>query len=84
MELRLVQELESVDQDQLLLVFLDLRKAYSKLYRGRLPNTLEGYGAGLKLRGLLAEFWSRQEEVTRHNGFHVPQLRVTRGMKQGE
>ena len=36
MDLRLVQELESVDRDPLLLVFLDLRKAYGKLYRGRL------------------------------------------------
>ena len=74
MELKVLQELEIVDQDPLLLVFLDLRKAYGKLYRGRLPNTLEGYGAGLKLRELLAEFWSRQEEFTRHNDFHVPQL----------
>ena len=74
MELRLAQELESVDQDPLFLVFLDLRKAYEKIYRGRLTNTLEGYGAGLKLQGLLKEFWSRQEVVTRQNGFNVPQL----------
>ena len=74
MELRLAQELESVDQNPLFLVFLDLRKAYEKIYRGRLTNTLEGYGAGLKLQGLLKEFWSRQEVVTRQNGFNVHQL----------
>ena len=30
-ELKLIQELASVDQDQLLLVFLDLRKSYGSL-----------------------------------------------------
>ena len=42
MEMKLVQELASVDQDPLLLVFLDLRKLYEKLDNDRLLNTLEG------------------------------------------
>ena len=50
MELKLPQELASVDQDPLLLVFLDLRKAYNNIYRGRLLQNLEDYGAGPKLR----------------------------------
>ena len=82
-ELKLAQELESVDQDPPFLLFLDLRKACDNIYRGRLLKNLEGYGAGPKLRGLLAEFWSRQELVTRHNGFHGPQLQANRGTTQG-
>ena len=35
-DLKVAQDLESVDQDPLLLLFLDLRKAYDNLYRWRL------------------------------------------------
>ena len=38
---------------------------------------------GPKLRGLLAEFWSRQEGVTHQNGFHDPWFQVIRGATQG-
>ena len=55
MELKITQELESVDQYSLFLVLFDLRKAYNNLYLGRLIQTLAGYGAVPKLRGLLAE-----------------------------
>ena len=70
MEIKIAQELSSVDQDPLLLLFLQLRKAYTNLEQGKLLQTLKGYGVGPKLRGLLAEFWPRQEVVTHHNGFH--------------
>ena len=36
MELNIAQDLASVDQDPIFLVFLDLRKAYDNLDRGRL------------------------------------------------
>ena len=54
MDLRLAQELENVYHDPIFLVFLDLRKLYDNLDRGRLLQTLEGYGAGPNLWGLLA------------------------------
>ena len=44
MELKLAQDLESMDQDPLLLVFLYLGKAYNNLDQGKLLQTLEGYG----------------------------------------
>ena len=44
MELKLAQELVSVDQDPLLLVFLDLRNSYYNLEWGRLLQTLGGCG----------------------------------------
>ena len=82
-ELKLALELSSVDQDPLFLVFIDLIKAYNNLDRGRILKTIMGYGAGPKLRQLLAEFWSRQKLVTCKNGFHGPQLQATRGMTHG-
>ena len=57
-ELNLAHYLLSVDQDLLFLVFLDRRKAYENLERGWLLKTLEGYGAGPKMQGIMAEFWA--------------------------
>ena len=45
----------SVDQYTLFLVLLDLRKLYDYLNRRQLLKTLEGYWAGSKNRGILAE-----------------------------
>ena len=53
MELKLAQELARVDHSPLFLVLLDLRKAYNTVDRDCLFQTLEGYGAGLCLCGLL-------------------------------
>ena len=83
LEIKLAQELESVDQDTLFLLFLDLSKSYYNLYQGRLLQTLEGYGVRPKLRGLIVEFWLIREVVTRQNGFGGPQLRETRGTTHG-
>ena len=81
-ELKISHELAIVDQGPLLLLLLDLRNTYDNLERGRLTQKLAGYGTGPKLWGLLVEFWSRQEVVTRHNSFHEPQLQSTIGRTQ--
>ena len=60
----LAQDMSSVYQYPIFLVFLDLRKLYDSLYQGRLLKTLEGYRAGQKKnRGVLAEFRERKEVV---------------------
>ena len=79
MELNLAQELASIDQDPLLLVFLDLRKAYDTVGRERLLITLKGYGAGPCMCGLLETFWDRQQVVPRQNGLHGPAFPTTSG-----
>ena len=56
LELRLAQEMASVDQDPVLLVYLDLRKAYETVYRGSVLTTPKGYSAGPYMRGHLVEF----------------------------
>ena len=65
MELNLSQELESVFQEPLFLVFLYHRKSYEKLECGSLIPTLEGYRAREKMWVILAEFRARQEVVTK-------------------
>ena len=54
MELKMEQDLASIYQYPLFLEFLDLRKGYDTLHRVRILQTLERYGAGPKMRGLLA------------------------------
>ena len=83
MELKLVQELTIVYHNPLLLLFLDLRKAYDTIVSERLILTLEGYGARPSLCVLLEAFWAHQQVVRRHNGFLGPALIFTRGKTQG-
>ena len=77
MELKLSQELVSVDQDPVYLVFLDLRKAYYNLDSGRILKTLEEYEEGPKMQGLLAKFWLRREVVHSQNRYHGTQFQAT-------
>ena len=51
--------------------------------RCHLLKTLEGYGAGPHMRGLLEEFCKRQEVVIRKNGYHGTHFQETRGTTQG-
>ena len=57
MELNLAQEISIIDSDSLFLLLLDLSEAYYNADRDRLIHTLEGYGAGPCLWGLLKTFW---------------------------
>ena len=70
MELKLTQDFSSIDQDPLILVSLEFRKAYDTMDRDRLLATLEGYGVVPWLCGLLETFWECQKVVPRNNGFH--------------
>ena len=65
------------------MVFLNLQKYYDNLNHGRLMQTLGGYEAGPKMRGILESFWSPHEVVTLQNGYHGPQFRATLGTTQG-
>ena len=83
LKLKLSQELTSLNQDPLFLVFLDLHKSYDTVERGCLLITPEGYGAGPHLIGLLAEFWEWKEVVTLKNGYHRPHFQANRDTIQG-
>ena len=82
MELKLVQELASVDQDPILLVLLDLKESVQQPRSRETTKNLRGLWVDTKPWGLHAEIWLRQELVTRQNGFHAPQLLATRGNPQ--
>ena len=81
-ELKLVQDLVSMDQEPLFLVLLYLKKAYNTIDSGRILTTLEGYGTSTHMCRLLATFWEQQEVATHQNGYHVTHFRSTRGTTQ--
>ena len=60
MVLKLAQELASIDQEPLFLVFLDLRNAYDTVDQDRLLIPMEWYGAGRRMCELLDIFWDCQ------------------------
>ena len=83
MELKIAQELAILDHDPLFLVFLDLLKAYDTVDRDRLLQTLEVYGVGPRMCGILENFWAHHQVVPRQNGYHGPAFPATWGMTQG-
>ena len=82
LEIKLEQDLAGVEQDPLLLVFLDLLKAYDTVDRVHLMMNLEGYGAGPHMCKLLSVFWDQQEVITCQNGYHGPHFNTDRTSKQ--
>ena len=70
MYLKINQELVSIYQDSIFLLFLYLRKAYDTVDLDRLLITLEGYGVVPWMCEILETFWDCQQVVPRQNSFH--------------
>ena len=72
---KLAMELDSLDQDPLFLVLIELQKAHNTVDCGRLQTNLEKYGNGPHMCRLLSVFWDQQEVATRQNEYHGPHLK---------
>ena len=57
LELKLAVQLAYMEQEPLYVNFLDLKKAYDTMDRGRLMQVLKGYRVGPKMRALIQFFW---------------------------
>ncbi len=82
-EAKLQQELASILGVALYQVYLDLKKAYDKLDRTRLDQTLAGYGVGPLCRRLLRNYGFGQKIVPRKAGFCGPVIEASCGVVQG-
>ena len=60
-EAKLAQQLAFREQAPLYGVFIDLRKAFNSMDRGRCLEVLEGYGASPKMLRLIKHFWDEAE-----------------------
>ena len=83
LEAKLAQELASVDNEPLFVVFLDLKKAYDTIDRPRSLEIFRQYGMGNNMLRLLQSFWMNQKIVPRQSGFHGEPFDCSRGQTQG-
>ena len=83
LEAKLVQQLAYLRQTPLYTIFLDLRKAYDAMDRGRCIEILEGYGVGPNMLRLIIYFWESAEMVCRASGRYGPVFKAGRGVTQG-
>jgi hypothetical protein len=83
MEVKMQQQLAWVDQVPLYQIYLDLRKAYDVLDRGRCLKILAGYGVGPNLLRLQKKFWDEAKMVCRTGGNYGLPFGAHCGVTQG-
>ena len=83
MEVKLAQQLAYREQEAWYQIFLDLRKAYDAMDRGRCLEILAGYGVGPKLIRLLSHFWAEAKLACRTGGYYGSVFSAGRGVTQG-
>ena len=83
MEAKLAQQLACLEQVPLYGIFIDLRKAFDAMDRGRCLAILTAYGAGPRMTHLIREFWRRAELACRAEGNFGRPFKAHRGVTQG-
>ena len=84
LEAKLLQQLESLREEVLYVIFLDLHKAYDAMDRSRCLEILEGYGVGPRARRLLQTYWRRLMMLMRAGGYYGTAFKGERGVTQGD
>jgi hypothetical protein len=83
-ELKLRMQLAQRTTKPLYFVFLDRKKAYNTLDRGRTLGITEGYGLGEKLCWIIKEVWEMDTMVPKQAGFYGKSFSASRGVRQGD
>ena len=83
-ELKLRMQLAQRTTKPLYFVFLDLKKAYDTLDRGRTLKILKGYGLGENLCRIIEEVWEMDTMVPKQAGFYGKSFSASRGVRQGD
>jgi hypothetical protein len=65
-------------------IFLDLKKAYDTLDRGRMMAILEGYGVGPNIRRFIVAIGEQDTLVPRLAGYFGTPFTASRGVRQGD
>ena len=84
MEEKLEQQLAGMACKPLFQVFIDVRKAYDSLDRGRCMEILRVYGLGYKLQRLLQQYWDGQRVVPKSGKYYGRPFRMGIGATQGD
>ena len=67
---KMLQQLATLREEVLYVIFLDLHKSYDALERSRCREILEGYGVGPRDRWLLQTYWRRLIIVAMAGGYY--------------
>ena len=84
LEAKLLQQLASMRNEVLYVIFLDLTKACDALDRSRSLEILKGYRVGDRVRRLLWEYWDKTTIVARAGGYYGKGYKGGRGVTQGD
>ena len=84
LEANLLQQLASMREEALYVIFLDLTKAYDALDSSRRLEILEGYRVGPRARQLLQAYWGKSTMVARAGGYYRTGFKGARGVTQGD
>ena len=75
LEAKMIQQLLSMREEVLCMIFLDLHNAYGALDRYICLKILEGYGVGTRDRHILWEYWDRLWMVACIGGYYRAELK---------
>jgi hypothetical protein len=78
-----VQQLAWQDQCPLHEIYVDLKKAYDSINRGRMMGILKAYGVGPNLLRLQSLFWENAKLVCCAGGCYGSQFAAQQGVTQG-
>ncbi|KAL7545958.1 hypothetical protein ACHAWF_009309, partial [Thalassiosira exigua] len=81
-EAKLAAQLAYLEQKPFFAIFIDLRKAFDAMDRGRCLRILRGYGVGPNIRRLIKLFWTLAEMVCRAGGNYGTPFGAGRGVTQ--
>ena len=84
LEAKLLQQIASMREEVLYMIFLDLTKAYDALDRSKSLEILKGYRVGNRVRPLLREYWDKSTMVARAGGYYRTGFKGERDVTQGD
>ena len=83
-EAKIRMQMAACSSQTIFQIFLDLRKAYDSIDRGRVIKLLEKYWVGPNIRRYVESIWDQQIFILRQSGFYSDPIDVDRGCTQGD
>ena len=83
-ETKLRMQIAACSSTTLYQVYLDLKKTYDSINRGRVLLLLEKYRVGTNIQKYIETVWSGQQYVLRQGGFFSQPVEANRGCTQGD
>ena len=83
-ETKILMQMATCRNETTYQIYLDLRKTYDSIDRGRILKLMEKYKVGPRLRRYVKKVWDNQFFVLRQGGFYSEEVPVQRGCIQGD